>query len=55
MYIVETSKGIAYESYTAKKGSLRMRSFNIYLDEKGAYIRTINGRVYLTEENSKFI
>jgi hypothetical protein len=55
MYIVETSKGIAYENYISSKGSIRLRSFSIYLDDKGAYIRTMNGKVYLTEKNSKFI
>ena len=54
MYIVNLSKGTAIEPYNGKNGSLKIRNFAIFIDDKGAYILKRKEKVYLNENNSKF-
>lgn len=52
MYIIDFENGSAIQEYKTKKGNNSLSRFMIFLDSKGAFISTKNGKVYLNEENS---
>lgn len=52
MYIIDFENGTAKEEYRTEKGNWLVNNFLIFLDNKGAFVSTRNGKVYLNEENS---
>lgn len=55
MYEVDFEKGTAVEYYVTKSGNVKMHNFMLFLDGKGVYVKTHNGDIYLTPENSKIL
>jgi hypothetical protein len=55
MYEVDFGKGTATECHVTERGKVKMHNFMLFLDSKGAYVKTHNGDVYMTPENSKII
>lgn len=55
MFEVDFEKGTAIECYTTKKGNVKMHNYMLFLDSKGAYVKTPNGDIYMTPENSRII
>jgi hypothetical protein len=52
MFIINFEDGTAKEEYKTIKGNWKVNNFQIFLDNKGAFVSTKNGIVYLNEKNS---
>lgn len=52
MFEVDFEKGTATECYVVPSGKVKMYNFMLFIDEKGAYVKTRNGDIYMTPENS---
>lgn len=52
MFIIDFENGTAIEEYKTIKGNWKLNNYLVMLDEKGAFISTKKGIVYLNEENS---
>lgn len=55
MFEVDFANGSAWESYVTAQGNVKMHNFMLFIDNKGVYVKTRNGDIYLTPENSKII
>lgn len=55
MYEVDFGNGTAMECYETPKGNVKMHNFMLFLDSKGVYVKTPNGDIYMTPENSKIL
>lgn len=55
MYEVDFEKGISTECYASESQKVKMQDYTLFLDSKGAYVKTHNGDIYMTPNNSKII
>lgn len=55
MYEVDFKNGTAVECYKTPSGKVKIHNFVLFLNEKGAYVKTQNGDIYMTPENSRII
>lgn len=55
MFEVDYSTGSAWKTYKGEKESVRMHRYTLMVDNKGVYVKTPNGDIYMTPENSKII
>ena len=52
---VNISKGTALEKYKTKKGNWSIHNFLLFMDNEGVYVKTREGKVYLTLDNCEII
>lgn len=51
MFKVILKEGIAIKEFNTKNGTLRIKNYDIFFDNYGAYILIKNMKEYLTEKN----